>query len=35
MAINLASEEQQTTLTSSNGNAIEKVDDFTYQVALG
>ena len=30
MSINLASEEQQTTLTSSSGNTIEKVDDFTY-----
>ena len=30
MSINLASEEQQATLTSSSGNTIEKVDDFTY-----
>ena len=30
MSINLASEEQHATLTSSSGNTIEKVDDFTY-----
>ena len=30
MSINLASEEQQTKLTSSSGNTIENVDDFTY-----
>ena len=28
--INLASGEQQAKLTSSSGNTIEKVDDFTY-----
>ena len=30
MSINLASEEQHATLTSSSGNTIEKVDDFVY-----
>ena len=30
MSINIASEEQQTTLTSSSGNTSEKVDDFVY-----
>ena len=30
ISINLASEEQHATLTSSSGNTIEKIEDFVY-----